>query len=421
MSRTPSLQQKPLAKHIQSLTYNFIRTLIHRPAVSASLGDRASSSVVALAGSYKQIVQIIQLLDERNLSFSHCLNKNELLLMSGTGLLFQSLNLDRDGKMMKDSQRLVCTVIQLLDARRAPGCDAFKQLGCSMLSIPSMSRPSSAGSNTDERPKKSKSKSDSSPEQGGRHKQLAALTARYSMASGEKAEKPKKPKESRKSMPAVPSMMPTQPMGEKTLRPLAPSLPSNSPVGPSSVTTPAIEVTRPSPSKRQSTTAAREIQAPRTNLDYFSFSDGLPTDSPRSEHRRSTNLDPNAWETLLTQFDDSEKHSSSNSIYEWPPMDAMISPTSLEPPRTLSDVTPKFSHDNTWEPEMWNFTDGQSHIPQSVLSFSDESLTSGEEFSSVEYGSSRSGSGFRTISIPHFTPEQGFSPDAGEADAFTVA
>lgn len=328
--------------------------------------------------------------------------------MCGTGLLFQSLDLERDGKMMQDSQRLVCTVIQLLEARNSPGCDAFKQLGCSLLSIPSMSRPSSAGSNTGESPKKSKNKNTAtSAEEGGRHKQLAALTARYSLASGEK---PKKPKESRKSMPAVPSMMPTQPMGEKTLRPLAPSLPSNSPTGPSSVTTPAIEVTRPSPMKRQSTTAVREMQGSRTNLDYFSFSDNMSSGPPKSDRHRTTNLDPNSWETLLTHFDDSQKQSSSNSIYEWPPMDAMISPTSLEPSRSLSDMNPKFSHDTTWEPEMWNFTDGHPHIPQSVLSFSDESLTSGEEFSSVEYGSTRSDSGYRTISIPHFTQEQGFSP-----------
>lgn len=137
-------------------------------------------------------------------------------------------------------------------------------------------------------------------------------------------------------------------------------------------------------------------------------------------HRDPANKDNSNWETALSNFaNDTQDNSSAESIYEWPPIDTMLSPTSLEQPQPPNNTTTKSGCDGTWSPELWTFEDSQSHIPQSVLSFSDESLTSGEEFSSIEYGSSRSDSGFRTISIPQLDPDQGFSPGAfGDVEAF---
>src|SRR5215469_6471240 len=99
------------------MAYQYIRSLIYRPAVCASslLGDRASSALVAVATSSKHIIQIVQLLEERRLSFSFCLNKAELLALSGFGLLFQGLDLDRNGALMKDIQRLLRSLIEILD------------------------------------------------------------------------------------------------------------------------------------------------------------------------------------------------------------------------------------------------------------------------------------------------------------------
>ncbi|KAL8961832.1 MAG: hypothetical protein Q9183_005251 [Haloplaca sp. 2 TL-2023] len=120
---------------ILSLAYHYIRSLIHRPAVSSNLGSRASSSTVALASSGKHIIQIVQLLEERRMSFSFCLNKNELLLLSGFGLLFQGLDLDRRGKLMQDSERLVCSVIAILERNAAVGSKPFKAIACAMMSV----------------------------------------------------------------------------------------------------------------------------------------------------------------------------------------------------------------------------------------------------------------------------------------------
>lgn len=82
-------------------------------------------------------------------------------------------------------------------------------------------------------------------------------------------------------------------------------------------------------------------------------------------------------------------------------MDSLLSPSSIEPQVPLNcDL------ETAWSPDVWNFN---GEPPQSVLSFSDESLTSGEEFSSVEFGSARSDSAFRAMNLSEMTPE-GFSP-----------
>ena len=119
----------------QSLTFHHIRTLIHRPLACSSMGNRASISIVALAQSSKHIVQIVQLLEERRMSFSFCLNKNHILTMAGFGLLFQTIDFDRKGKLIQDSERLLCSVASILERNCAPGTREFKNITCSMISI----------------------------------------------------------------------------------------------------------------------------------------------------------------------------------------------------------------------------------------------------------------------------------------------
>ncbi|KAL8946121.1 MAG: hypothetical protein Q9222_007439 [Ikaeria aurantiellina] len=140
--RLEFVQDKPSTKIIGSrspflsLAYHYIQTLIHRPAVGSSLGPQASSSVVALANASKHIIQIVQLLEERRMGFSFCLNRNELLILCGFALLYQGLDLNRKGKLMQDSQRLVCSIIAVLERNAAYGSAEFKTVACAMISIP---------------------------------------------------------------------------------------------------------------------------------------------------------------------------------------------------------------------------------------------------------------------------------------------
>lgn len=132
--RLPFAQDKPTVGTISSrspilsMTYHYIRALIQRPAVCASLGSKSSSAMLALASSCRSMVQVVQLLQERGLSFSFCLNKDEVLVLSGFGLLFQRLTLDPNSKILKESSKMVAAVVDILTKSEAPCAPEFTKL-----------------------------------------------------------------------------------------------------------------------------------------------------------------------------------------------------------------------------------------------------------------------------------------------------
>lgn len=69
------------------------------------------------------------------MSFSICLNKDHVLTMAGFGLLFQTISLDRKGKLIQDTERLLCSVISTLEKNEAPGASDFKEITCAMISV----------------------------------------------------------------------------------------------------------------------------------------------------------------------------------------------------------------------------------------------------------------------------------------------
>lgn len=69
------------------------------------------------------------------MSFSFCLNKNELLFLAGFGLLFQGLDLNRKGKLIQDSQRHLCSVIKILERNDVSGSVDLKKIACATMSI----------------------------------------------------------------------------------------------------------------------------------------------------------------------------------------------------------------------------------------------------------------------------------------------
>ena len=74
------------------------------------------------------------------MSFSFCLNKNEVLLLAGFGLLYQGLEVDQKGKLIQDSQRLMCSVIEILDRTGAPGAVDFRKLACAVIHVDRFTR-----------------------------------------------------------------------------------------------------------------------------------------------------------------------------------------------------------------------------------------------------------------------------------------
>ena len=69
------------------------------------------------------------------MSFSFCLNKNELLISCGFGLLFQGIDLNPKSKLLQDSRRLICSVLRMLERNRSPSAGRFKEVAGAILSI----------------------------------------------------------------------------------------------------------------------------------------------------------------------------------------------------------------------------------------------------------------------------------------------
>jgi hypothetical protein len=99
---------------LQSLAYFFIRNLIHRPLVCHGSGNGASASLMAIADSAKHVVQILELLEERRMSYSFPINKTDLLLSCGFSLLWQCLELSPDSKLVKDNEKSLRALANLL-------------------------------------------------------------------------------------------------------------------------------------------------------------------------------------------------------------------------------------------------------------------------------------------------------------------
>jgi len=150
---------------------------------------------------------------------------------------------------------------------------------------------------------------------------------------------------------------------------------------------------------RPNSTAPRPV----TNLDYLPLGseDGTasmtyPYVTNASGKQSATTTD---WERLLGSLDNGQTNIY-DGIYGGPPVDALLD---------VSPLPPAADPNLVWSPDMWSITPDDlgsqrrsGEAPRSVLSFSDESLTSGEEF--PELMSSVSNESFRGICIPVASP-----------------
>ena len=375
--------------------------------------------MIALADSSKHIIQIIQLLEERNMNFSFCLNKDELLLLAGFGLLFQNLDLNQEGVLIRDNQRLVCSAIQILEHDLAPSAIPFKKVACSIIAVGHFAT-SGPTSKTDRVDTKATSQSHSdttmlAPQSSikSARKQLQAIASRFSFTANN-SNKREQSANARRSVAASPNL------GNLALYARHSSL--------------NLPATRSEPALKRANSEMRSRKPPPLpvvaelpNLDYLPFEFDTPPTPAGSDTSRST--DPNSdWGQLLGYIDSvgymdnyplienynvkldhnpkpRNSYDTINSDYVAP---------SLNVPSPSIEVSPPAVTVNDWSPAVWDVDDGFSHIPppaQSVFSLSDESLTSGEELSSVDYGS---GTDYKGIMMPALADQYGL-----DANAFT--
>jgi hypothetical protein len=327
------------------------------------------------------------------MSFSFCMNKNEMLTLCGLSLLYQGLDLKQEGKLMQDSQRLVTVVIKYLQKANAPGASDFKNLAASMVKLddaqPKVVKPRTSDSNM-----LAPTSSKSTPSPSVPRKQLKPQLYRHGnvtmsetnlLSQQEKLRRATMPnialqrhdshRHGRTSMDTARS---ESPMSKREYRGSAPQLPtmlkprSNTNSKPPNLDYLSLNTT-PVSSEPQSPIQSRHQQAQNSHTA------SCPTSAYACP--KAATAAPTEWEVLLGSFDDRHLY---DAIYGGGPGPA--------PALSLTDTS--CSQFSGWSPESWDMTslsmgDFPSGIapPQSVLSFSEDSLSSGgEEMSASELG-----------------------------------
>jgi hypothetical protein len=416
--RLPFAQDKPTTGTISSrspiisMAYHYIRALIQRPAVCASLGSKSSSAMLALASSSKSVVQVIQLLEERGLSFSFCLNRDEVMVLSGFGLLFQRLTLDPQSKILKDSQKMVSTVVDMLTKSDAPCASEFKKIVGSF--IPANEQPTIAKCPASQSQPKSKNSRPLSEDslQAPRHhnlhastkKQLKALASRFT--------------------PSTPAKTPEMGYGDRratmptiSLHPQAPQTQSQPSLSPPQIFEP-VNVSRSEPalspnsipnqkplvSARPSAPPQHASLKPRkrsvhtsmTNLDYLSFGNDLATQqSVYAIPPIKTEPQPTDWEKLLGNLDNGQTNIF-DACYGGPPVDS-LNGSNYNPTITHRHSTSTLNDHSgalDWNADLWNMYQtntnmsapsagpDRTHHNASIWSYStDEGTVSAEDLS----------------------------------------
>ncbi|KAL9059710.1 MAG: hypothetical protein Q9162_001011 [Coniocarpon cinnabarinum] len=399
-----------------SLTYHYTRSLIHRPAACFAPNDLSSASIVALGTSSKHIIQLVALLDERNLAFSFPLNKDELLITAGAGILLQSLNLHPESKLLKDGQKTITSVLDMMKRRKATAYSEFRRLSGALVFF-NLGRRSPGSRN-------------SSNEDLQAKRDLQRLTSQFpaSQASEQMYRTSGESSRSTLAVMPAPSNMTTSASatatastsaGGKRFRPIAPSNASprsSNEFSSFDNTSPRMSTSSRPPQQmhqppRTMSVASVSASSSTVNLDFFPF----PADAPQSRARlppaQHHTSDTSEWETILGALSNDQLNLNSG-VHDWntlngymplPQQDSHTTPQAHQfpkPTQATSIHSTVSASESDWAVNTGsiyqtttNTTNDTSGYPansgngktQSLLSLSDDS---GEEFSSLDWGTS---------------------------------
>lgn len=372
---------------LQSLAYFYTRSLIHRPLLCHGSGSAASAAGIVLAAAGKHILQILDLLLERRMNYTFPLNKTDVLLGSGFAILWQSLDLEDDSKLVKDNQKSLTLLVGMLQNENSAAAMEFQKMAACFISLEA--HPTASPGTVDmESPSQRSAPSMPAPAElkpKSARKQLQAIASRWSTFSSNKG----KPED-------VPRRATVPQTGPACLTPAhrAPSTVSLS----STRSAPAIPLNDASPNPL---TTSRPLGTPPINLDYFPIEDEYGESRTRTSS--STMLPPRKQQTP-TLPDPSWEHLNGFDINN----------TAIYPDMTVNGNALYQVPSHEWTPEAWHLSamdlPAKAPVPQSLLSFSEESFTSGDDFLFSTAGSNNGSTGtgdslelpetYRGITIP---------------------
>lgn len=94
-------------------------------------------ALLTISDSSKHIIQILQLLDERRLSLSLAINRLEVAYLSGLGILWQDMALERGSKLVQESRSLLLDVKAQLETESNTAATEFRILSNLITSVDS--------------------------------------------------------------------------------------------------------------------------------------------------------------------------------------------------------------------------------------------------------------------------------------------
>lgn len=335
---------------------------MHRPLLCHGSGSATASATIVIAAAAKHIIQIIDLLDERCMNYTFPVNKQDVLLNAGFSILWQCMDLEDDSKIVKDNQKSLTLLSSKISRENVAANTEFHKVAASFVTI-SGPRPQQSKHIDIDTPAAKLLNSMPAPQhhkQKTAKKQLQAIAARFSGFNSKDKPEEQPRRRTVEAHADLASLARSQPRTSSTL-----SLVSTQ-------SAPALPFSTPSP---RANIAARFQGggASTVNLDYFPFDGSVaPVHSQNSsttmlppKHQSAATSNNNSWEHLIPEHDVVHIDPFHN-------METDVLNKCVSNPETLD-----------WTGDMWPFSmnvNPKVNIPQSLLSFSEESLTSGEDF-----------------------------------------
>ncbi|KAM7203705.1 putative transcriptional activator protein acu-15 protein [Rhypophila sp. PSN 637] len=381
-----------------SLAYYYIRTLIYRPAISSNLGAKAASARISVSESSKHMIQIVQLLEERNMSFSFCLNKADTLILCGMALLYQTLDLKQDSKVFRDNEKLANDVINIVTKANAPGSYDFKRVTGMLVTIdePIQSLPTPPGQSPEACMAAPPTHRASPPAVSTPTQNIQPTHPRHGGNGMSETDLLLQQEKLRRMAMSTAPQQQRPDLYRARSRSSFDSLRQDP--------TPVRHEHRLSLSHAQAAQAAMMARvSPKQNLDYLSLN-SPPMQSQPSSPVQARGQQQSAAATQLQQaqlYAQLQKGTTSISAADWDALLGSIEGGPLNiydamyggPGLTLATTeTPASASSGTaWSPESWdlsgfNLGDYGAGGAQSVLSLSEESLSSGDDLASGDMG-----------------------------------
>jgi len=362
----PSTNVVSCRSPLLSLTYFFVRSLIHRPLLCHATGSAQAAATIVLAAAGKHTLQILDLLDERRMNYTFPFNKKALLLTSAFSILWQSIDLDEDSKLVKDNQKSLQLSLAMIGRESQSSHAEFQRIASAFVPLQSrrtsspkhidIDTPAAKLVNSMPAPSPPIPKSGKSPK-----KQLQAIASRFSSLKG--SPRPEEPRR---------ATLPQTGMSHS----MSPQHRAGSTVSLSSTRSAPVMAT-PSPGQVAHHATLNANHA--INLDYFPLGDELSGDTqtstssstmlpPKKPSQMSPTIANASWDNLLlTNYDASNAQLFGNSG---------MGPTAHTP---MSMAGNDCLNDGNWNLPTMDFS-SKAPVPQSLLSFSGESINSSDDF-----------------------------------------